>query len=465
MFFQYQSFDDAPGMVDSRAKLMAFRLPPLQGLSVLDVGCNEGYYCGVAARAGATRVVGLDGNRDFIAAAKRRFPNIEFLCRSWDSLPDEQFDLVLFTSGFHYLPTIEAAVAMLGRLARCLKKNGTLVLEVGVAPDAGSQLVEVVRPDGQVRYPTIELFISMLRQAGLVERYMGQSTSGDGIERQVFHCKRFKPSVLFVRGGHGVGKTRMAWAVSGHDYRRIVSVDEVAHRAFSALYPDEAFDPRILNGIDELSARVPEKAVALLVDHLFQAIETCVAETSNRSWDSRAVLVDGLSDVLEPHARVYRGLLERLRDGYLIWNATCQTPPDRDWWDTQGTYFDAYGYLLPLNDPIEAGFVTSAELSGNDIVITFVITTAHADAEPITAVVVVDGKIGGKVPVTSQGTNCSARFGLKTFGHADSTNASTPQFLAERKVHIAVEFSDHTASFLTTATAEKWLFSRTHRAA
>ncbi len=61
---QYQSFDDARGASRSAEKLAALRLPllpnhfdretPLKGLSLLDLGCNEGFFCGEALRQGAT---------------------------------------------------------------------------------------------------------------------------------------------------------------------------------------------------------------------------------------------------------------------------------------------------------------------------------------------------------------------------------------------------------------------------
>ena len=42
----YHDFPWQKGASDSFAKLLALSLPALQGKSVLDVGCNEGYFCG-----------------------------------------------------------------------------------------------------------------------------------------------------------------------------------------------------------------------------------------------------------------------------------------------------------------------------------------------------------------------------------------------------------------------------------
>lgn len=44
----YQSFPDQAGGSHSFDKLTQLRLPPLAGRSFLDVGCNEGFFCGFA---------------------------------------------------------------------------------------------------------------------------------------------------------------------------------------------------------------------------------------------------------------------------------------------------------------------------------------------------------------------------------------------------------------------------------
>ena len=72
---QYQSFPDAAGDSRTLDKLKALRLPDLAGKSFLDVGCNEGFFCGFARFLGAGRVVGVDHSEQFIARARVRFPD------------------------------------------------------------------------------------------------------------------------------------------------------------------------------------------------------------------------------------------------------------------------------------------------------------------------------------------------------------------------------------------------------
>src|SRR5512134_241970 len=103
----YQSIGGAKGASDSQEKLTRLRLSrlgPIKGKSVLDLGCNEGFFCGALLEKGAARVLGIDQWPGVIAKARDRFPKAEFKVGSWWDLPDEKFDLILFLSAVHYEP-------------------------------------------------------------------------------------------------------------------------------------------------------------------------------------------------------------------------------------------------------------------------------------------------------------------------------------------------------------------------
>ncbi|HRF07570.1 MAG TPA: methyltransferase domain-containing protein [Xanthobacteraceae bacterium] len=324
--FQYQSFPDAPGMVDSDAKLAAMNLPSLTGLSFLDVACNEGYYCGVALRDGAKRVVGLDSSPGFISAARQRFPAADFLCQTWDQLPAEHFDTVLFASAMHYLSTEKAILEMLVRLRNALKPEGLLVLEVGVAPGKEDEILEITRAEGsKVFYPTESLLLMLLRRAGLIERFQSISQPGDGIERHVYHCRKRQATVLILDAPYNSGKTRFAWALTGHQHERVLSVDVLAQRTFKSHFPSEVFDERTFAGIDYFFLKSPTDAAVVLGLALANSIIELAKLEEAKGWTQATIVVDGLDLSRDDHFSVYDRARDVLGSECLIWIARRDT--------------------------------------------------------------------------------------------------------------------------------------------
>jgi tRNA (mo5U34)-methyltransferase len=81
----------------------------LRGKSVLDIGCNAGFYCLEMKRRGAGRVVGIDSDETYLAqarfAAEILGAEIEFHRLSVYRVSDlkERFDLVLFMGVLYHL--------------------------------------------------------------------------------------------------------------------------------------------------------------------------------------------------------------------------------------------------------------------------------------------------------------------------------------------------------------------------
>ncbi len=66
----YQSFDGEKADSKSAEKLTRIRLPDsLADKALLDIGCNEGFFCNAAVKRGATRVVGIDANEKIIESS------------------------------------------------------------------------------------------------------------------------------------------------------------------------------------------------------------------------------------------------------------------------------------------------------------------------------------------------------------------------------------------------------------
>jgi SAM-dependent methyltransferase len=223
---QYQSFPGVPGDSQTLAKLKALRLPPLSGKRFLDVGCNEGFFCGYAEADGASSVVGLDASDNFIERARSRFPRCEFLARGWDQLPPGPFDVILFASAIHYAADQEA---ILRELADLLTPDGTLVLEVGVVTSERSEWVKVRRGSDERFFPTLSKLTEVLEPYAW--KHMGPSVSqtGDPVPRHVFHIRRRKPVAYLLMQPPGYGKSTIARSLFKAAGVTVVSGDQLIH--------------------------------------------------------------------------------------------------------------------------------------------------------------------------------------------------------------------------------------------
>ena len=148
---QYQSFPGVKGSSESMEKLKALLLPSLKGKKFIDLGCNEGFFCGYALFAGAAEITGIDRSEAAIGLARSRFPECRFLAQSWEQLPDEKYDVILLLSALHYAEDQEA---LIHRLMKALNSGGILVLELGVLSSAKSEWVKVKRSIDERLFPT-----------------------------------------------------------------------------------------------------------------------------------------------------------------------------------------------------------------------------------------------------------------------------------------------------------------------
>lgn len=204
---QYQSFPGATG--DSRTfdKLKALRLPSLEGRSFLDVGCNEGFFCGFADFQGATRAVGIDHSEGFIARARQRFPGCEFHRQGWETLPEGPFDVILLASALHYA---EDQPALIRSLVERLSADGTLVLELGVVSSRKAEWAQVKRGIDERLFPSMAMLREIL--ADYAWKWMGPSISQDGdpVARHVIHVSRRRPVAYLLMQPPGYGKSSIA---------------------------------------------------------------------------------------------------------------------------------------------------------------------------------------------------------------------------------------------------------------
>jgi len=219
----YQSFPgEEKGITDSLDRLNKLCLPDLTGKRVLDIGCNEGFFCIEAKRRGAKQVIGMDKDPIVIEKARTRAPDIDFRCQSWDAgLPEGKFDFVLLLSSLHYASNPQK---LLDSICDCLSPDGKLILECGARQFSGKQWFKHCRDDGKVYFPTLSLL-----EEDLLRRYAfrricmySMSQSHNNLFRFVYHCSRMRPIVLIITGGMASGKTYLSRNLGN---RNVLSID------------------------------------------------------------------------------------------------------------------------------------------------------------------------------------------------------------------------------------------------
>lgn len=105
--------------------------PPLQGKTLLDLGCGYGWHCKFAAEQGAIQVLGIDLSRKMIEEAKTRNAKeqIEYrICGIEEyEYPENAWDCVISNLSMHYIENIEV---IFQKVHRTLKQDGIFLLNI-----------------------------------------------------------------------------------------------------------------------------------------------------------------------------------------------------------------------------------------------------------------------------------------------------------------------------------------------
>lgn len=302
----YQSFPWENGDSESQEKLARLYLPSLAGKSVLDVGCNAGFFCGFASFSGAKKVVGVDVNPDFVATARELFPTCEFKCANWLDLDETKYDVILFLSAIHYAPDQQA---MLDFLMAHLNPGGLLVLEIGVAPGDKDEFVEVRRAIDSRFFPTRRKLKSMFKKYAVKAIGKSVAQAGDPLPREVFQIRAKLPVAILLMDMPYSGKTALSESVIREDIQRVSG---------DALYYD------IMRG----RRQAPGEIVAIIQSLSAGKDLNCAAVT----WKiGSGKLLPKLCEVIQS----ITGMADFVLDMYI-------SPPYREqmrvWWEARGFF-------------------------------------------------------------------------------------------------------------------------------
>ncbi|GAA3528192.1 methyltransferase domain-containing protein [Zobellella aerophila] len=337
---QYQSFPGVKGDSQSLLKLKALRLPPLQGKRFLDVGCNEGFFCGYALFDGATRVVGIDNSATALGKAALRFPEAVFINQSWTSLPEGPFDVITLLSALHYA---EDQADLIHRLMASLANDGLLVLEISMAPGTEDEWVRVRRAIDERYFPTCKKLGTELKDYAW--KLIGHSVNqaGDPLQRYVVHVRKLKPYAWLLMQDPGSGKSTISRRMfGGKPGVPVVSGDHAYLRVFEGQ----------LEVSDKLRTLINEEFSTASIDRVTRRVMAQgLAEEVVALWVDQAGFRDFVLDSYVPEA--YR---QQIKDslqslGYfpveLCWDNTPLT-------DSKLACEKANGYQTHLKDVVRA---------------------------------------------------------------------------------------------------------------
>lgn len=196
---KYQIFEEGQiGDSPSFEKIKKLHIPDkLTGKYVLDIGCNEGFYCFECEKNGAN-CVGIEFNKswyDFALKRKEEFSsNVQFLLMNWNDIHTltQNFDLILFLAAFHYLK--DNQVQMLKKLFDKMNPDGLLILELGLSEkNEETFFIDTIkRPGGDLcQYPNKFSIEKLLKDAGfkkVIFQGDGFDIKGDPVSRYIVHA-------------------------------------------------------------------------------------------------------------------------------------------------------------------------------------------------------------------------------------------------------------------------------------
>lgn len=285
----------------------------LEGLSVLDIGCNERGLYRKAAELGARQVAAIgveDGDPKDATARDMASP--------WD-LPNGAFDLI-YLSVLHLVPEPKR---YLRKLRDHLSRDGMLILECELGRSKGvhRNTWSTVSVDGVLRrYPSSQVLKDDLLD-GYAVRAAGASDGAPlhAFRKHIFHCRPFRTIVVLISASGGAGKSAIAKLLRARGFRTF-SLDLLLKRIIqSDDYDWSGLAPALRPFRDAPTLRRLDQVGRLIAgENLAGEFATVVMQ--DLSLETPLLFIEG--EILI-HEQVRSALERNLRDrGVTVWGMT-----------------------------------------------------------------------------------------------------------------------------------------------
>lgn len=179
------------------------------GKTVLDVGCNTGMLGYLAYKQGASKVTGIDIDRNVIEQAKGLFPELTFRCEQVEEVYGN-YDIIIASGMLHYIKDLDA---LFSYFARCTKQ---VLCDIWLHP---SQVPIFALTTRGLYIPSMSAFLSITGKHFKTIELKGETISPDDSKRFIFHLSNPTPSTpeaLLISGPGGIGKTTLAQTYFSH---------------------------------------------------------------------------------------------------------------------------------------------------------------------------------------------------------------------------------------------------------
>lgn len=173
-------------------------LRPVDGASVLDVGCGTGALTRYLAGRGA-RIVGLDVSEAALAVARTRDPVGDELFRTGaaERLPADpgSQDLVIFSNSLHHVP-VDRMDHALAEARRVLAPDGALIAIEPLAEGPGFEVSRMIDDETEVRAAALAA-LRRAEAAGwvrLAEEVYVHPSVYPGVDALIAECRQVDPA-------------------------------------------------------------------------------------------------------------------------------------------------------------------------------------------------------------------------------------------------------------------------------